>query len=473
MAGFIPGADRSQPMLLPATIEGYIHADCAVRVIDAYVASLDLHQLGFEHARPARTGRPGFDPADLLKLYIYGYLNALRSSRKLEKACRTNLEIIWLLRTLTPDYKTIADFRRDNHTGIVGTCRAFVQFCREADLFAAQIARVTIDGTKLRAAASRRRVMSQAEVAAEAVALDRRIGDYLLEMNTADAAEPADRSDEQTQAALKQLRARRSALIDLAGEMALEERTLGVLGEIEARPMGSGKGAKPPGYNVQTAVDPASHIIVHHAVTTEATDNRMLQPMAHAAKAVLGVEALEVIADAGYANASQAAACEAERITPSVPAPRPANNSGDFYTADLFLYDAASDSYMCPAGRRLLRHGTNHRDQMHCYQAVDCSGCPLKQACTRAARRLVYRHVHHDAMQRARDRVKADASLMTLRRSTVEHPFATLKAYLGNRFLLRGSLKAGTEVALAVLGYNLMRAIRLLGGCQALIARLA
>jgi transposase len=472
MVGFIPGADRSQPMLLPAMIEDYIDADCAVRVIDAYVASLDLHKLGFE-ALPAKTGRPGFDPADMLKLYIYGYLNALRSSRKLEKACRTNLEIIWLLRTLAPDYKTIADFRRDNHTGIVGTCRAFVQFCREANLFAVQIARVTVDGTKLRAAASRRRVMSQTEIAAEAVALDRQIGDYLLTMNATDEAETDDRSDEQTEAALKQLKARRSALIDLAGEMALEERDLGVLGETEARPMGAGKGAKPPSYNVQTAVDPASHIIVHHAVTTEATDNRLLQPMAHAAKAVLGVEALEVIADAGYANASQAAACEAEQITPAVPTPRSSNTQGDFYAADVFLYDAASNSYTCPAGRKLLFHGTNQRDQMHCYRAVDCSGCPLKQACTRAQRRYVYRHVHHDAMQRSRDRVKADKSLMTLRRSTVEHPFATLKAYLGNRFLLRGTLKAGTEVALAVLGYNLMRAIRLLGGCQALIARLA
>ncbi len=470
---FISGADRSQPMLLPAMVEDYIAADCAVRVIDAFVASLDMHKLGFARARPAQTGRPGFDPSDMLRLYIYGYLNNLRSSRRLEKACRINLEIVWLLRKLAPDYKTIADFRRDNNAGITGACRAFVQFCRRANLFAAQLAQVAIDGTKLRAAASRKRVMSEKEVAGETVELDRRIGDYLMAMDDADAGETDDTSDRQTMAALTELKARRHELLELAAEMAAGERDLGVDGEPEARPMGSGVGAKPPSYNVQTAVDPVSHIIVHHAVTTEATDNRMLYPMARAAKAVLEVEALVAIADGGYVNATQIAACEADKITPAVPVAPPANKQGDFYSADMFVYDAAADSFTCPAGRKLLRNGHNERDQANRYRAVDCSGCPLKRNCTSAPRRFVYRHIHHDALQRAGDRVKADKSLMTLRRSTVEHPFGTLKAYLGNRFLLRGTLKAATETALAVLGYNLMRAIKLLGGCQALIERLA
>jgi transposase len=460
-------------MLLPAMVGDYIAADCAVRVIDAFVASLDMHKLGFERARPAQTGRPGFDPSDMLRLYIYGYLNNLRSSRRLEKACRINLEIIWLLRTLTPDYKTIADFRRDNNTGVTGACRAFVQFCRKANLFAAQVAQVAIDGTKLRAAASRKRVMSKQEVAAETVELDRRIGDYLMAMDAADAVETDDTSDRQTTAALKELKARRTELLELAAEMAAGERDLGVDGEPEARPMGTGTGAKPPSYNVQTAVDPVSHIIVHHEVTTEATDSRMLYPMARAAKAVLQVEALEVVADGGYVNATQIAACEADKITPAVPVSPPANKTGDFYSADMFVYDAANDSFTCPAGRKLLRNGCIERDQANRYRAVDCSDCPLKRDCTSAPRRYVYRHMHHDALQRAGDRVKADKSLMKLRRSTVEHPFGTLKAYLGNRFLLRGTLKAATETALAVLGYNLMRAIRLLGGCQALIERLA
>lgn len=460
-------------MLLPAMVEDYIGAEAAVRVIDAFVASLDMHKLGFERARPAATGRPGFDPSDMLRLYIYGYLNNLRSSRRLEKACLINLEMVWLLRTLAPDYKTIADFRRDNNAGVTGACRAFVRFCREANLFAAQVAQVTVDGTKLRAAASRKRIMSKADVVAETVELDRRIGDYLLAMDDADAAETDDTSDQRTKAALKQLKTRRNELLELAANMAADERELGVDGEPEARPMGTGNGAKPPSYNVQTAVDPVSHIIVHHEVTTEATDNRMLYPMARAAKAVLGVETLAVIADGGYVNATQIADCEADKITPAVPVSPPANTTGDFYAADLFVYHAASDSFTCPSGRKLLRNGSIERDQANRYKAQDCSGCPLKPGCTSAPLRYVYRHIHHAAMQRAGDRVKADKSLMKLRRSTVEHPFGTLKAYLGNRLLLRGTLKAATEVALAVLGYNLMRAIRLLGGCQALIKRLA
>jgi transposase len=469
MAGFISAADRHQPMLLPPTVEGFIAKDASVRVIDAFVASLDMHGLGFDRAAPAKTGRPGYDPATLLRLYIYGYVNQVRSSRRLEKACRINLEVIWLLGGLTPDHKTIADFRRDNHAGITGTCASFVQFCREAGLFDGSSA--VIDGSKVRAAASRKQVMSATEIAAATVELDRKIAAYLARLDAADAAEGDDLSDRRTPAALARLKQRRDELAALAATMAGEERELGVLGETEARPMGKGKGAKPPSYNVQTAVDPKSHIVVHHEVTTEATDNRLLLPVARAAKRVLRTEKLTAIADAGYANGAHAAACEAEAIAPAVPVPKPTNPRGDFFSADTFLYDAASDSYTCPAGRKLLRHGSNQRDEAYCYRAEDCSGCPLKQSCTTAERRFVYRSMHHDAMQRMAARVTADPSLMKTRRCTVEHPFGTIKQYLGGRFLLRGVLKAATETALAVLGYNLGRAAKLLGQRE-LLARL-
>jgi transposase len=470
MAGYIIAAERDAPMLLPLTVQDFIGTDAAVRVIDAFVASLDLHSLGFERARPSPTGRPGYEPGALLRLYLYGYLNQLRSSRRLEKACRINLELIWLLRRLTPDFKTIADFRRDNHPGITGACRAFVRFCRDAGLFDGATA--VIDGSKVAAAASRKKVMSAAEIAAETVALDRKIAAYLAALDAADATEGDADSDRNTQAALAKLRQRRAELVELAETMAAEERDLGVVGEPEARPMGSGKGAKPPSYNVQTAVDPKSHIIIHHAVTTEATDNRLLYPMARAAKQVLGAAALTAIADKGYANASHAAACEADAITPAAPALKPTNPRGDFFPPDVFVYDAASDSYTCPAGRKLLRNGSNERDQSHRYRAADCTGCPLKQSCTTAPQRYVHRSMHHAAMLRMTARVSADSTLMTLRRSTVEHPFGTLKGYLGGRFLLRGQLKAATETALAVLGYNLGRATKLLG-LQGLIAGLA
>jgi transposase len=469
--GFIAGPDRTQPMLLPAAIDDYIAADAPVRVINAYIDTLDLLKLGFERTRPAETGRPGYDPADMLKLYIYGYLSHLRSSRRLEKACHINLELCWLLRTLRPDFKTIADFRRDNPDAIVAVCRAFVQFCRKANLFDGAIA--TIDGTKLRAAASRRRIMSREEVAKEVTALDRRIGDYLLAMDSADATETDDVSAQHTKAALRALRDRRNELIDLAGEMERDGRTLGVEGEIDARPMGKRSNPKLPSYNVQAAVDPKSHMIVHHEVTTEATDNRLLWQTARQAKAALAVEELTVVADAGYANATQAADCEAAGIKPALAAPPPVNTRGDYFPADVFRHDAASGSLICPAGRRLTRNGGSKRDQEIRYRAEDCSGCPLKSQCTNTERRYVYRHIHHDAMQRARDRVEHDKTLMTLRRCTVEHAFASLKHTLGHRLLLRGTLKAGTETALAVLAYNIIRAIKLAGGHRAMMELMA
>ena len=470
---FIAGAERNAPMLLPAMVDDYVAADATVRVIDAFVGSLDLHKLGFERAAPARTGRPGYDPAMLLKLYIYGYLNNLRSSRRLEKACSINLETIWLTGALTPDFKTIADFRRDNPTGIVGACRAFVQFCRKMGLFAQAIA--TIDGTKLRAAASRRKIMTKAEVASDIVALDSRIGAYLTAMDAADETETDETDAARTKPALKaleKLKAQRANLMELHDTMVSDDRERGVLGEPEARPMGAGTGAKPPSYNVQIALDPTTHMIVHHDVTTEATDNRLLYQTARRTKAVLGTDTLQAIADAGYANAGDAAKCEADGIEAAVPAPRPANKRGDYYTADAFKYDAETDSMTCPAGRKLLRNGGSERDRERRYRAADCSGCELKQYCTDAARRYVHRHVDHAAMERMAQRVEEGDGLMKLRRSTVEHPFATLKEYLGRRFLLRGTLKAGTETALAVLGYNIGRAIGIFG-CKALIEALA
>jgi transposase len=461
MAGFITGDDLDQPMLLPAMVQDYIAADASVRVIDAFVKSLDLHKLGFERARPNVTGRPGYEPGLLLRLYIYGYLNGPRSSRRLEKACRINLEVIWLARRLAPDFKTIADFRRDNHAGITGACKAFVRFCRDVGLFDGATA--TIDGTKVRAAASRKSVIGRKELEAETVELDRRIAAYLAEMDVADQAETDDVSDQRTQAALEQLKARRAALLETASRMAEEERELGVVGEAEAHPMGYRGQPKPPSYNVQAAVDPKSHMIVHHDVTTEATDNRLLFPMARATKEVLGAETLRVVADAGYANASHAAACEAHGITPAAPAPRPTNTRGAFFPPDVFIHDARSDTLTCPAGRRLVRNGSNLRDEAFRYRAEDCSGCPLKQDCTTAPRRFVYRLFHEAALRRMTARVADDPSLMCLRRSTAEHPFATFKTYIEGRFRLRGRLKVETETSLAILGYNLKRAMNILG----------
>jgi transposase len=468
--GFIEGAARGQLILLPPTVDEYVAADAAVRVVAAFVAKLDMAALGFARAAPAREGRPGYDPRDLLQLYIYGYLNAIRSSRKLERECRRNLEVMWLLGGLAPDFKTIADFRRDNGAPIIATCRAFVQFCRARGVFAGSIA--VIDGTKLRAVASRKRVMSAAEVAEAIARLDQAIAEHLAAMDAADAAEPDEASGERVKEALTALQAERGEIAELAARMTQEGRTLGVAGEAEARPMRQAGGGKPPAYNVQIAVDPASHMILHHAVTTDANDLRQLQPMAVAAKAVLGAERLTVVGDGGYANATQAAQCEAEHITPVVPPPAQVNRKGEYFAPTAFRYDAETDTMTCPAGRRLVRNGVHKASNSVRYRAESCAFCWLKPQCTGGERRHVYRLIDQPALDRMAARIAAAPELMRLRRCTVEHPFAALKHTLGGRLLLRGKVKAATETALAVLAYNLTRARNLLGH-TALLAALA
>ena len=271
---------------------------------------------------PAATGRPPYDPRDLLKLYLYGYLNEVRSSRRLERECSRNVEVMWLLRRLAPDFKTIADFRRDNGAAIVGACRAFVLFCRDQGLFTARL--VALDGSKFRAAASAKRIIGRREIAEEAAGLDHRIAGYLAALDESDAGEP-DEAPGATAAALEALRTRRAELDRLAARLDAEERNTLVEGELDARPMGIGNGPKPPSYNVQTAVDADTGLIVHHEVTTEPTDNRLLYPMAKATKDVLEIDRLTVVADAGYSNGTDAAACENDGITPCVPANRAIN----------------------------------------------------------------------------------------------------------------------------------------------------
>lgn len=456
---YIVGDDRGQASLLPARLEDYVAADAAVRVIDAFVDGLDMAGLGFGRPVPAATGRPGYDPRDLLKLYVWGYFNEVRSSRRLERECRRNVEAMWLLRRLAPDFKTIADFRRDNGAAIVGACRAFVLLCRDAGLFAARL--VALDGSKFRAAASAKKIVGRARIAEEAARLDRRIADYLAGLDAADVAEPDD-APGAAQAAIAALQARRAELDRLAARLEDEGRSMLVEGEEDARPMGFGRGAKPPSYNIQTAVDADTGLILHHEVTGEATDNRMLHPMATATKEMLEQDALTVVADAGYSNGAQATACEAEGITPCVPANRAINNHGDgtLFDRSAFVYDPGSDSFRCPAGRQLVRRQL-HRDGTNVvYGSNDCSGCALKPRCTLAQRRFVTRHLHEDTLGRMNERATPD--MMQRRRCAAEHPFGTIKRMtVGGRFLTRGFKGTRTEMALSVLAYNMLRAINI------------
>jgi transposase len=460
---YVKGSDRVQASLLPASLEDYVGADSPVRVIDAFVGGLDVAELGFGRAVPAATGRPPYDPRDLLKLYLYGYFNEVRSSRRLERECRRNVEAMWLLHRLAPDFKTIADFRRDNGPAIVGACRAFVTLCQDSGLFQARL--IALDGSKFRAAASRKKVMGRKDIAAEAAQLDRRIADYLAGLDTADEAEPGD-APGAVASALAALKERRTELDRLAAKLDAEDRATVVDGEEDARPMGYAPGPKPPCYNVQTAVDAESGLIVHHEVTNEPTDNRLLHPMAQAAKQAIQADKITVVADAGYSNGSDAAACEADGITPCAPANRAINNKGDgtLFDRSLFTYDPQSDSFQCPTGRKLVRKQL-HRESasvIYAAAAADCGACALKSRCTTSGRRFLTRHLHDDALNRMKARIEADPGLMRQRRCAAEHPFGTIKRMMaGGRFLTRNLSGTRTEMAISVLAYNLLRAINL------------
>jgi transposase len=432
-------------------------------VIDAFLAGLNLQELGFARAAPARTGRPGYQPRDLLGLYLYGYLNEVRSSRRLERECGRNIELMWLMGQLCPDFKTIADFRRDNGPAIIAVGRALVRFCRAQGLFTARL--LALDGTKIRAVASPRRVMNAKELAAEQARVEAQITKYLTALDTADAAEPEEADAAATKAAVEALRQRQAELQVLAEQLLAEERTTVVDGEPEARQMGKGKGRKPPAYNAQAVMDTPTGLIVYDDVTTEATDNRLLHPMARAAKEALGMAELTMVADAGYSNGTDAAACEADGITPCVPRNRSVNKQGDgtLFDRSQFVYEPEADCYRCPAGQVLRRKSYSQRDHSWTYQAQskDCSGCALKKLCTTAQQRSVNRHEHEEALERMDARVKADPSLLRARRCAAEHPFGTIKRMCGARFLTRGLQKVKAEFALSVLAYNLIRMMHL------------
>lgn len=469
---YITGETREQATWLPARLDDYVAADAPVRVIDAFVAQLNVADLGFGRAAPAETGRPGYDPRDLLRLYVWGYMNEVRSSRRLERECQRNVEAMWLLRRLAPDFKTIADFRRDNGAAIVGACRAFILFCRDQGLFTARL--VALDGSKFRAAASPRRIINREQIGREIAKIDEQIAEYLVTLDQEDDAEPSE-TRAVTAAALSALKERRQDLDAMAARLVAEGRQTMVEGESDARPMRMARDGKPPCYNVQTAVDADTGLIVHEDVTTEASDQRLLHTMAKATKDAIGAESLTIVADGGYSNGAAAAACEADGITPCVPVTRSVNSKGDgtLFDRSAFTYQPETDTYCCPAGQVLVRYRKLTLKPMVQYMAKDCSGCVLKPRCTNAARRVVQRHIYDDALMRMNARIQGDPGLLRARRCSVEYPFGIIKRMTaGGRFLTRGLQKVRAEFALSVLVYNLLRVTNLMGA-EKLRAKLA
>lgn len=429
--GFIQGEGRTQGTLFPGTLEDLIPEDHVCRVIDAFVGKLDMERLGFVRAEAAETGRPGYDPRDLLKLYLYGYLQQIRSSRRLEVECQRNVELMWLLGRLCPDHKSIAEFRRLHREAVLETGAGLIRFARSVGLVRGEW--VAIDGSKFRAASSANSVH-------ERLALQR----YLESLETTDAEQ--------------------EPIIDHSAVASALEK-LHKHAEPEVGLMHTAQG-QVPAYNVQVAVDAQHGLIVAQQVTDEANDTRSLLPMAEAAQAAVEQAVLKVVADAGYSNGEQAAACEARGIVPHVPAHRGVNSQGNgtLFDRTRFHYQEQTDTMLCPAGHHLRRAGRKGRSVAYAGRPEVCGACPLKSQCTVSSRRLVKRHLQEGALQRMQARTTA--AVMRLRSATVEHPFATMKYRIFGhpRFLLRGLSGARTEISLAVMVYNLKRMMTIMGG---------
>ena len=457
----VTGQSRDQTTLFVETLDEVVTGNHPVRVIDAFVDGLDLVRLGFSRVVAAETGRPPYLPGHLVKLYIYGYLNHVRSSRRLMQDTRRNVEVMWLINRLSPSFKTIADFRKDHAAAIVGVCGAFSRFCREQSLFGGEL--LAIDGTKIAAVASRKQVLTAKQIAKQVEATDRRIVEYLTAMDDADAREPKGEDERQdVAAAVKVLQARRAQLQAQAEVLARDGLKQKVVGEEEARLMRTPHGHQ-VAYNAQIAVDAAHHLIAACDLTSDGNDLQQLHPMAVQGKDALAVQSVTVVADVGYSNGEHGALCERDGITAIVPRAETVNTHGkQFFSRADFAYDTSSDSWRCPAGETLIWRRRSFANQEHQYWTNACGGCALKAQCTRAPRRSITRHFYEDAREAMSRRASADPAWMQHRREMAEHPFATIK-WLIPRFLVRGLRKAKAELALGVLAYNLKRKINILG----------
>jgi transposase len=462
--GHVEGQSRYQRVLCAASLDEQIGAEHMVRVVDAFVETLDLRGLGFSKVITEETGRPPYHPGDLAKLYLYGYTNQMRSSRRLAREAQRNIEVRWLINEVTPSFKTIADFRKDHAGAIVGLCHAFVKFCRGQSLVAGDV--VAIDGTKVEAVASRKKVITPKSLQKQLAAVERKVTEYLEAMDEADreeAAQPDPAVD--VAAALAALEARREGLQAQAQELAEQGLSQLVIGEREARLMRTARHGHQVAYNAQTAVDAKHGLIVAFDLTSEGNDHRLLLPMALQAKEALEAETLTVVADSGYSNGEHGHQCQEAGVTAVVPRPQTVNPTGtQYFSREDFAYDGERDVFTCPAGHTLAVFKVSQTERKKTYATKACAGCALKPQCTRTAGRSVVRGFHEDDRQAMHERTLADPTWMKLRRETVEHPYGTMKWMMGYpRFLVRGGTKAKAELALTIAGFNLKRVITILG----------
>jgi len=469
MKRFVEGSDREQATLFPESLEDWVGEDNPVRVIDVYVDELDLAELGFAGVDPKTTGRPSYHPSVLLKLYIYGYLNAVHSSRRLEREAGRNVEVMWLTRRLAPDHKTIADFRKDNGPAIRKVCARFVELCRRLGLFAE--ASVAIDGSKFKAVNNRDRNFTEAKMKRRMAQIEESVARYLHQLESADR-------QERSKARAMKIDRLSEKIAKLQEEMqrleALDKQRLAQpdnqisLTDTDARSMASsGRGSGVVGYNVQAAVDTTHHLIVAHEVTTSGSDRSQLAPISKMTKAVLGVGKLDVIADRGYFTSEQILECVEADVTVTLPKPQTSNNKlrGRFVKSD-FRYVASKDVYICPAGETLKFYYTNEEKglRLRRYWTNACASCAIKSKCTTGAQRRIARWEHEHVLEDVQRRLHENPQAMRVRRETVEHPFGTLKARMGaTHFLMKRLKNVKTEMAFAVLAYNLTRVMNIIG----------
>jgi transposase len=463
MSGFIEGEDRNQATLFPERLDDYVGEDHAVRVIDVFIDDQDISGLGFK-AEAAATGRPGYHPKMMLKLYVYGYLNRVQSSRRLEVEAQRNIELMWLTGRLAPDFKTIADFRKDNGEAIRLVCREFVMLCKKLDLLSDKL--VAIDGSKFKGVNSRDRNFTRAKMKRRLRDVESAIERYLARLDQADRTEPAADDAKTLQDKVSKLREEMARLKKLEVRMLEAPDKQLSLTDPDARSMKS-RGTGVVGYNVQSAVDAKHHLIIAHEVVNAGTDRQQLSPMAKEAKAVLGTKKLKVVADKGYYNGEEIRECEQAGVIAYVAKPKTSpNKAKGQFDRSAFRYIKDNDEYECPAGERLTFRTERKESgkQIRRYWSSACSSCAIKAQCTTGTERRVSRWEHEAVLERAEKRLRRKPEVMLARRSLVEHPFGTLKSWTSSTHLLTKTLpRVSTEMSLQVLAYNMKRAISLLG----------
>ena len=467
MSGFIEGENRFQSTMFPEYLDDYVGEDSASRVIDVFIDRLDLSGLGFK-TEPADTGRPAYHAATMLKIYVYGYLNRVQSSRRLEREAQRNVELMWLVGRLAPDFKTIADFRKNNGESIRLVCREFVVLCRKLNLFADAF--VAIDGSKFKAVNSRDRNFTKAKLKRRLLQIDESVERYLGQIASADRQEStvADDKTSRLKDKIAALEQEMDRLKKIEVRLLDEPDQQISMTDPDARSMAtSGRGSGMVGYNVQTAVDAKHHLIVAHEVTNQGHDRHQLHNMAQQAKAAIGTKKLDVVADRGYFKGEEILACDESGITTYLPRPQTSSSRkrGMFSKRD-FIYRAEDNEYECPAGERLIwRFSTEEKGQtIHKYWSSNCQRCAIRDQCTSGKYRRIGRWEHEAVVEAVEARLDKEPERMRARRETVEHPFGTLKCWMGyTHFQTRTLKRVSTEMSLHVLAYNLKGVVNIMG----------